>query len=362
MEDGCQIFVDSEDEAHSLVRVVRLRVDRQRRYRELEVFGVFEGFGYRGAVGRAGLVYRVAEPVHRVVGERDVAELLRLVLIGVSVELEYRLERWLREVAGAEDEVAAFDGGASYLSHELAVAVAAEDCDVAHAELAGLLDDERHVLTHAGHEEDIGVSRFDFRELGSEVDVVGTVGFVGYHHPAVLFEVVDEILAQPVGVVGADVIDDGGRFCPEVLEREVRAEESLVRVVEGEAEGVRADVALRVDRHERVGGRRAYLRHLRLVDERRRRYVDAARVRADYRDDVVALYHAPHGVDRVFGTRLRVVDDELYRTPEDAAFVVALRNVHLSGLDLRDSVGCVVAGERGEITDLNRLSREGRSR
>ena len=30
VEDGRQIFVDSEDEAHSLVRVVRLRVYRQR--------------------------------------------------------------------------------------------------------------------------------------------------------------------------------------------------------------------------------------------------------------------------------------------------------------------------------------------
>ena len=149
---------------------------------------------------------------------------------------------------------------------------------------------------------------------------------VGHDLPAEARVGLDEVLGQPLGVVAADVMDDG-RFLDAELAVEVFGDDlALVGIGEADAEHVGVQLAFGCHRYVQVRGDCSDLGNPVLRGEGGRGDVDAASVGSDDGDHLVILGHPAEGVHRIFRACAEVIGNELELLAQNAALGVDLVN------------------------------------
>ncbi len=257
------------------------------------------------------------------------------------------------------DEIAAFDSLAAHGDQLVRRPAVAAHHDLLDAELARLVGGEGDFLEEVGHEDDVGIRGLDLGELGPEIDVAGVERLVGHDGAALLLEVSLEELAQALRIVVGHVVEDGGFLGAELVEGVAGGDGALVRIDEADAEVIGLDLAVEHGDFG-IGGDRGDIGNLGLLENGRDGDRVAGGVRPEDAHDLVLAGQALRDVDGFLRVALVIVADRfelvLLVADLDSAGGVVLIKKHLYGVELVFAPNGLVARERAEPADLDRIA------
>ena len=207
-------------------------------------------------------------------------------------------------------------------------------------QLPRLLDDGAGgELGLRGDVEGVRIGLEELGQLRPEVRDVAPKALRRDHAAAILLELCDGRAPDALGVVG--LLGDGGQGADAVGPEHVAGADANFDVADLGAEDVVAGVG-----DVGIAGQPGEEDHAVSFGQRRDAEHGAAARRPEDDLDPVDVGELVVGVDRVLGVALRVFDDQLQRTPVDAAGGVDLLESHELGLVRHGAVGLAGAGER----------------